>query len=440
MEVESPPSTTSLIQAGEYLIVQKIDGEQSRIVRFTPKQKILIEKLKFTSDSAFGKPHGLFEVSNNQCFPMSVDRLIEELQLQEAPVATTLLDSEVVLSEIVEASDPRVVIAPSALKLEPEQKRQKLEMDAVLEMKKQGVSGQEVVAKLVEGSASFQTRTVFSQSKYIKRKAKKHSDRVLILRPTIRLLAKAYYLKDPDRLAMLRADQLALILQMAGVHHGKNVLVFEQTLGLITSAVMERLGGKGACVHFHRGTVAQSIPCVHSMNYNESTLSTFLPVRIKCLLAGKQLPYENNRKACNEEEENGDRTKEVKCEENVEDQDLEALARRNDRLDREKRGLEMTFEGKAHALIIGSRTVDPINVLELVYPTLAPSSSIVIYSPHQNTLVSCYDWLAKRQAINLVLTDQMCRVMQVLPDRTHPLMAQHVAGGHVLSGIKVVDQ
>ncbi|PIC51699.1 hypothetical protein B9Z55_002109 [Caenorhabditis nigoni] len=440
MEVESPPSTTSLIQAGEYLIVQKIDGEQSRIVRFTPKQKILIEKLKFTSDSAFGKPHGLFEVSNNQCFPMSVDRLIEELQLQEAPVATTLLDSEVVLSEIVEASDPRVVIAPSALKLEPEQKRQKLEMDAVLEMKKQGVSGQEVVAKLVEGSASFQTRTVFSQSKYIKRKAKKHSDRVLILRPTIRLLAKAYYLKDPDRLAMLRADQLALILQMAGVHHGKNVLVFEQTLGLITSAVMERLGGKGACVHFHRGAVAQSIPCVHSMNYNESTLSTFLPVRIKCLLAGKQLPYENNRKACNEEEENGDKIKEVKCEENVEDQDLEALARRNDRLDRERRGLEMTFEGKAHALIIGSRTVDPVNVLELVYPTLAPSASIVIYSPHQNTLVSCYDWLSKRQTINLVLTDQMCRVMQVLPDRTHPLMAQHVAGGHVLSGIKVVDQ
>lgn len=107
---------------------------------------------------------------------MSVDRLIEELQLQEASVATSSIDPEV--TEPSEPSlDPRVVIAPSALKLEPEQKRQKLEMDAVLEMKKQGVSGQEMVAKLVEGSASFQTRTVFSQSKYIKRKAKKHSDR-----------------------------------------------------------------------------------------------------------------------------------------------------------------------------------------------------------------------------------------------------------------------
>ncbi|EFP12521.1 hypothetical protein CRE_29804 [Caenorhabditis remanei] len=438
MEAETPPQTSSCINSGEYLIVQKIDGEQSRIVRFTPKQKILIEKLKFTADSAFGKPHGLFEVSNNQCFPMSVDRLIEELQLQEAPVATSVIDTEVITFETVEVSDPRVVIAPSALKLEPEQKRQKLEMDAVLEMKKQGVSGQDLVAKLVEGSASFQTRTVFSQSKYIKRKAKKHSDRVLILRPTIRLLAKAYYLKDPDRLAMLRADQLALILQMAGVHHGKNVIVFEQTLGLITSAVIERLGGKGGCVHIHRGAVAQSIPCVHSMNYDEKTLSTFLPVRIKCILAEKQLPYETNRRPFDDEAENGG--VEHKAAEKIEDQDLEVLARRNERLDKEKRGLEMISEQKAHSLIIGSRTVDPISVLELVYPKLAPSASIVIYSPHQNILVSAYDWLAKRQTINLVLTDQMCRVMQVLPDRTHPLMAQHVAGGHVLSGIKVVDQ
>ncbi|CAB02135.4 tRNA (adenine(58)-N(1))-methyltransferase non-catalytic subunit TRM6 [Caenorhabditis elegans] len=439
METEPAETSQKLIKSGEYLIVQKIDGEQSRIVRFTPKQKILIEKLKFVADSAFGKPHGLFEVSNNQCLPMSVDRLIEELQLQEASVATSSIDPEV--TEPSEPSlDPRVVIAPSALKLEPEQKRQKLEMDAVLEMKKQGVSGQEMVAKLVEGSASFQTRTVFSQSKYIKRKAKKHSDRVLILRPTIRLLAKAYYLKDPDRLAMLRADQLALILQMAGLHHGKNVVVFEQTLGLITSAVIERLGGTGACIHIHRGAVAQSIPCVHSMNYDDNTLSTFLPVRIKCVLAGKHLPYDNNRKAVNGDDDNLEEVNGDKEPEKIEDQDLEALARRNDRLDREKRGIDLINDEQIHSLIIGSRTVDPISVLELLYPKLAPSGTIVIYSPHQNILISAYDWLSKRQTINLVLTDQMCRVMQVLPDRTHPLMAQHVAGGHILTGIKVIDQ
>ncbi|CAI2316850.1 unnamed protein product [Caenorhabditis sp. 36 PRJEB53466] len=434
MATTSPAPSQTLITSGQYLIVQKVDGEQSRVMRFTAKQKILIEKLKFSADSAFGKPYGLFEVSGGQCHPMSVDRLIEELQVQEsainAPEATTSSCSS--SAPEPQSEDPRVVIAPSALKLEPEQKRQKLEMDAVLEMKKAGVSGQEMVARLVEGSASFQTRTVFSQSKYIKRKAKKHSDRVLILRPTIRLLAKSYYLKDADRLAMLRTDQLALIMQMAAVHHGKKVIVFEQTLGLITSAVVERLGGKGACVHIHRGAVAQSIPCLHSMNYDQQTLSTFLPVRIKCVLAGRQLPYENHRRT----NENGEEMAENGAKE---EQDLEAMGRRNDRLERERIGVETIENGLAHSLLIASRTVDPINVLELLYSKLAPSASIVIYSPHQNVLIAAYDWLSKRGAINLVLTEQMCRVMQVLPDRTHPLMAQHVAGGHVLTAVKVVD-
>uniref|UniRef100_A0A8R1DKA5 tRNA (adenine(58)-N(1))-methyltransferase non-catalytic subunit TRM6 n=1 Tax=Caenorhabditis japonica TaxID=281687 RepID=A0A8R1DKA5_CAEJA len=383
----TPPTTdtaANIISNGQYLIVQKIDGEQSRIIRFTPKQKILIEKLKFTADSAFGKPYGLFEISSGQCLPMSVDRLIEELQLQEAAVATSsepAPPTTVTSSETIITSDDRVVIAPSALKLEPEQKRQKLEMDAVLEMRKQGVSGQEMVQKLVEGSASFQTRTVFSQSKYIKRKAKKHSDS--------------------------ENSEIALTDLM--------------------------------------GAVAQSIPCVHSMNYDEQTLSTFLPVRIKCVLAEKQLPYENNRRPANGEavENNGDvemEEKEQNEERKVEEQDQEALARRNDRLERERKGIEMIETENAHSLIIGSRTVDPISVLELLYAKLAPSASIVIYSPHQNMLITAYDWLVKRGAINLMLTDQMCRILQVLPDRTHPLMAQHVAGGHVLTAIKVIEK
>lgn len=53
-----------------------------------------------------------------------------------------------------------------------------------------------------------------------------------------------------------------------------------------------------------QGAVAQSIPCVHSMNYDDNTLSTFLPVRIKCVLAGKHLPYDNNRKAVNGDDDN----------------------------------------------------------------------------------------------------------------------------------------
>ncbi|CAB3408689.1 unnamed protein product [Caenorhabditis bovis] len=428
-----------VIRKEEYLVVQKVDGEQSRVLRLVPKQKVLIEKLKFNADSVIGQRFGLFEVINGDCRPLHADRLRE----QDEPMIDDSLSTE---SKDDEKLTP---IAPSALKLEPEQKRQKMEHDEVLELKKLGATANELVAKLVQGSASFSTRTTYSQSKYIGRKSKKHSDRVLILRPTIRLLAKSYYLKDADRLAMLRNDQLGLILQMAGIHFGKKVVVFEQTLGLITSAVIERLAGRGGCVHIHRGAIAQSIPCVHSMNYTEEKMSTFLPVRIKCLLAGKQLPYDNHRKPnddddaeCadddkkNDDIENSEEDRKDDVEPKEDSGDVEQSAtRRARRMENERKGLEI-IENGAQSLIIASRTIDPIDVLEHIYSKLAPSATIVIYSPHMNILVDSYEWLVNHDAININITDQMCRIMQVLPDRTHPLMAQHVVGGNVLSAIK----
>lgn len=39
-----------IIQSGKYVVVQKVGGEHCRVVRFTPKQKILVEKLRFDCD------------------------------------------------------------------------------------------------------------------------------------------------------------------------------------------------------------------------------------------------------------------------------------------------------------------------------------------------------------------------------------------------------
>lgn len=51
---------------------------------------------------------------------------------------------------------------------------------------------------------AFNERTEFSQQKYMLKKTKKHSDRVLILKPNVRLLAECYYKRSPDRVAHLR--------------------------------------------------------------------------------------------------------------------------------------------------------------------------------------------------------------------------------------------
>lgn len=50
---------------------------------------------------------------------------------------------------------------------------QKLSQEEILEMQRKGVEGQEIIKALIDNSASFQSKTEFSQAKYIKKKQQK---------------------------------------------------------------------------------------------------------------------------------------------------------------------------------------------------------------------------------------------------------------------------
>ncbi|VDK67584.1 unnamed protein product, partial [Gongylonema pulchrum] len=79
---------------------------------------------------------------------------------------------------------------------------------------------------------------------------------------------------------------LSHMLTLSGIHHGSRCLVFEQCLGLLTCAALTRLGGSGACIHLHRGNIAQSLPCIDSMDFDETIMAVFMPLRISSLLKG----------------------------------------------------------------------------------------------------------------------------------------------------------
>uniref|UniRef100_A0A1I7WKZ4 tRNA (adenine(58)-N(1))-methyltransferase non-catalytic subunit TRM6 n=1 Tax=Heterorhabditis bacteriophora TaxID=37862 RepID=A0A1I7WKZ4_HETBA len=112
--------------------------------------------------------------------------------------------------------------------INPAQALQKLTQNDVLGLKSQGVTTGELVAKLVEGNISFNSRTDYAKRKYIRRKTKKHSDRVLIIKPTIRLILVLKIFCFLLNLIIFRIDQLGLILQLAGIHYGKRAVVFDQ--------------------------------------------------------------------------------------------------------------------------------------------------------------------------------------------------------------------
>merc|ERR1740129_1540587 len=70
---------------------------------------------------------------------------------------------------------------------------QKLSREEIDKMREDGVDGVEIMEKLIENSETFQAKTKFSQEKFLKKKAKKYHQYILIRKPSIRLLMEITY-------------------------------------------------------------------------------------------------------------------------------------------------------------------------------------------------------------------------------------------------------
>ncbi|KAK0416392.1 hypothetical protein QR680_012459 [Steinernema hermaphroditum] len=422
------------INVGDYVVVQKLGGEHIRIVKVDKKVNILIEKLRFMSDGAIGQRFGLFNVTKQKLTPADYDPEQQQVEVEkEEPKPSTGSSNGSTDKEDGKPAESAPVEPDSTEQegVNPAQSRQKLTQDEILQMKGAGTDAKKLVSKLVDGSTHFSERTQYAKSKYIRKKRQKHSDHVLLLRPTVRMIAQSYYLKDPERICNLRIDQLSHILTLCGARSGLNVMVFEQTLGLITAGIIERMGGKGRCVHLHRGQIAQSIPCYNSLHLTPEMVETFYPLRISTLLSNgvvEEDPQEPNYMEMEKQE----------------DKDAAAVTynRKLERLTKERRAWDMVVgdaenPGSIDSLVIACRNVDPIDVLEKTYNSLQYSGTVVLYSSVAEPLVKAYNWLRDRGAVNLFMGDAFYRTHQVLPNSTHPLMQQMITSGFVLSGIKV---
>ena len=142
-------------------------------------------------------------------------------------------------------------------------------------MKKDRMGGTEIVEQLIENSASFHQKTKFSQAKFLKKKAKKYFQYLIIKKPSIRLLMQINYKNDPMKMMNLRIDTLAQILNNANVRSGGKYLVYETGCqGIIVASVLERLGGNaGKLVHIYQ-TGSPQTQSLSSMNFGDDKTKT----------------------------------------------------------------------------------------------------------------------------------------------------------------------
>ena len=87
---------------------------------------------------------------------------------------------------------------------------QKLSMDEVKSLRNE-MSGNEIVQRLAENSATFAAKTEFSQAKYLKKKREKYCPRVQVLPIGSHALCSAYFSKFAYKTLGLRSDTLAQV-------------------------------------------------------------------------------------------------------------------------------------------------------------------------------------------------------------------------------------
>jgi hypothetical protein len=126
--------------------------------------------------------------------------------------------------------------------------------------KSDNITGSDIVGKLVEGSATFETKTGFSKAKYIRKKMQKHVFTVRVLQPTAFNMAQVYYSKHMPRIHRMRFDSLARLLTSSNVSSNARVLCVDGCAGLVAGAILEKLvpAAEGAtAAEGHAGATAR---------------------------------------------------------------------------------------------------------------------------------------------------------------------------------------
>ncbi|XP_076317586.1 tRNA methyltransferase 6 non-catalytic subunit isoform X2 [Tachypleus tridentatus] len=442
-------SSRKVIKESDFIIIRRQDA--SRLVQVDRYRAAFLGKQKLFLGGIIGKPYGSsFEVKGS------------DLHFVD-PAKSRNLSSSVAVAE-AQTRDNRYLVDDG--------KSQKLTKEKIEELKTGGVSGEQIVENLVENSTTFKDKTQYAQAKYLKKKQQKYMNYVTILEPTTRLLSEMYFSQGPLKICNLRIDSLAQMLAMCNVMSRGQYIVFDSCFGLLTAAVLERLGDSGCVVQVYPGPGPTSSyrQAVYALNLAQEQLKKLL-VGLPVIEAARlllppgnevvnhdkhvpevtgdsiEMPIELNAKE--EAEEKNELTsvvdmKDCEVEEDKYETHANKSAKEEAKADRKAQRME---EQKVAKEILAVKNMDGLLVVSRHHPTnivltllefLAPSRPFAVFSLYQQPLVDCYRKLKEKgEALFLKLTETWLRSYQVLPDRTHPAINMSGSGGYLLTGIKV---
>ena len=450
------------IQENDHVIIRK--GPNLKVIQVKKNKQVWMEKTSFILNNVIDQPYGsTFEAKGKN---------LEKVDTR--PVTDSVSQDE------DRTIDTNVKISADNRSLQDSSDNQKLSKEDIYAMREEGVSGQKLVDKIVENSATFKEKTQFSQQKYISKKKKKHLALFQVLRPTTRLLAEMYYNKGPLKICHLRLDSLSQLLLHANVRAGCKMMVVESCAGLVLGAAMERMGGLGCLIHLYGSfpPVRQAIDAYnfpkdhfeilhsfplnkinalkHSNESDDPKQSTEDPSikeiqedtgDVKCEdITMQQASSDNGQddQMKNQKNDSGEDSKNQTATSGGEkrkqdfDKEQEKLQRKAIREQQLERTRQMILKKDMDGLIVVSK-YHPAPIVMSLIEYVAPSRPVVIFSGSKEPLIDCYTKLRDRGSIvNLRLTETWLREHQVLPSRTHPQINMSSASGYLLFGTTVL--
>ncbi|KAK9886358.1 hypothetical protein WA026_015876 [Henosepilachna vigintioctopunctata] len=332
--------------------------------------------------------------------------------------------------------------------IEADDNNQTMSSEEINKLKDEDLSSNNILEKLISNSKTFNTKTEYSQEKYIKKKSKKYFEYIQIRKPSIRLLAQMFYRQDPAKILGIRIDYLSQILSYSNIQsEGTHIVYDSGTSGLIPAALLESIGANtcGKLIHMHPGNECQKVAFL-AMEFPEEQAKRCINVNLYSVLRHyHQTETKGLKDAC-------DRDVDKQSEENVEMKEYEELeimeTENNEQPEAKRRKLDKSnwqvdnelacklLRDGVHSIIITAKE-HPQSIVDALEPFLLPSRNLVVFSTFKEPLQELYFHLKNDLSFLAVkLTTNFMRNYQVLPDRTHPEVNM-THGGYLLTAIKV---
>lgn len=417
--MDANPFMQTHIEAEKYVMI-RLPSENFRVVQLARGGTLSLGKFgSFKVDAILGHPFGhTYEITKNESGNEVVRPINNDFEIDNADEEAKEEKEIKEITELRPDENNRLLFDDPSV--------QAMSMADIEALKKEGLSGQDLINKVMESHASFDKKTTFSKEKYLKRKQQKFLQQFTPQAITSSELLDIYTDKDVARIQNLTTETLGYIMSTANARPGGKYLVVDDVSGVLVAALLERMGGQGTIVVAHEN----EHPNLDSLKY----LNLPQDLIDKCVKKINWLDFLHPEEA----------EVDVEFKEKTPEQ-IAALRqnqrgqyyRKKQRYDDYKIARSIIDSSDFDACIVATDLFLPSLMPKLV-PALAGSKPLVIYSEYKELLVETTNMFQKDlRVIAPTIVETRVRKYQTLPGRFHPHMTSRGGGGYILWGLKV---